>query len=95
MAKPTGPRATAGAGAQVPMPRVNVAKQTGQGKRSAPIPKAKLKLPKLPVNPKPRVPALLQPMGGGTGEENPQVIPRNSPKGVKQRVGIKNPMSAI
>ena len=55
-------------------------------------PKLKTQLPKLPVKvPKPRVPGPLQPLGGGTGESNPPVTPRESQKGVKQRVGLDVP----
>lgn len=53
-------------------------------------------LRKAPVKiPKPRIPKSLGPVGGGTGEANPPVTPSNSQMGVKQRAGVKNPMSAL
>lgn len=99
MAKPPSPRAMAGANAQVPgMPKVNVTQQTNQGKRAPSTPKLKTMntLRKPPTKtPKPKVPDLFKPLGGGTGEENPQVTPKNSPKGIKQQTPIKNPFGAL
>jgi hypothetical protein len=89
------PRAMVGAGANVAMPKVNVSRQVNQGKRAPSTPKLKTKLPVLQKNPKPKVPDLFKPLGGGTGEANPQVTPRNSPKGAKQRVQTKNPFGAL
>lgn len=91
------PKAMAGAGARVAMPNVPVTKQTGAGKKSVSIPKPKKMsdLRKPSPNPKPKVPDLFKPLGGGTGEENPQVTPKNSPKGIKQQVPMKNPFGAL
>lgn len=93
----TTPRSAISKNARVALPKVNVTRNMNSGKRAPATPKLKLigDLKKLPTNPRPKVPDLFKPIGGGTGEENPQVTPRNSPKGVKQRIGIKNPMSAL
>ena len=49
-------------------------------------------LPKIPQKiPKPQVPARLKPLGGGTGEANPPIVPRNSQKGVKQQISLDVP----
>lgn len=96
---PTKPRAAVGLGARMPMPKVNVSKQTSSGKRGASTPKLKtmsdLRKPSPKPPKQPKVPALFSPLGGGTGEENPSVTPANSQKGAKQKVGIKNPFSAL
>lgn len=93
----TTPRSIIGQTAQASLPKVNVSRSINSGKRSPSVAKVKtqLDLKKPSVNPKPRVPSLFKPLGGGTGEENPQTTPRNSPRGVRQRVNIKNPMSAL
>lgn len=91
------PRAMAGAGARMPMPKVNVTQRVSAGKKAPSTPKLKVTpkaLPKtLPKNPK--APELFQPVGGGAGEENPQVTPKNSPKGIKQQTPIKNPFGSL
>lgn len=98
MAKSPSPRAMAGAGATIPgMPKVNVTKQVNTGKKSAPIPKPKVvkDITKSAKSFKPKVPAVFNPLGGGTGEENPQVTPKNSPRGVKQQIPMKNPFGGL
>jgi len=71
-------------------------KMAPRGKAAGPKLKTMADIPKLPSRPpKPRILKSLGPVGGGTGEANPPIVPRNSQPGVKQRVGIKNPMSAI
>lgn len=93
----TTPRSAIGRNARVALPKVNVTRGVNAGKRAPATSKLKTigDLRKPSSNPKPKIPSLLQPLGGGTGEPDPEVTPRNSPKGVKQRVGIKNPMSAL
>lgn len=50
------------------------------------------KIPQAPRNvPKPTVPKSLGPLGGGTGEADPQLTPRNSKQGVKQRMSLNVP----
>ena len=79
------------------MPKVNVTKQVNTGKRAPSTPKLKTSLKPLPTKPpkKPAIPDVFKPLGGGTGEENPQVTPKNSPKGVKQQIPIKNPFGGL
>jgi hypothetical protein len=89
------PRAMTGVGSKMPMPRVNVSKQVNTGKLSPAVAKPRTKLASLPKNPKPKVPDLAKPLGGGTGEANPEVTPQNSPKGAKQRAPMKNPFGAM
>ena len=82
---------------KVAMPKVNVSRTTNSGKRAPATPKAKGMgdLKALPQNPKPKIPGLVKPLGPSSGGENPEITPINSQRGAKQRVNIKNPMSAI
>lgn len=93
----TTPRSMPGRLATPALPKVNVSRIVNAGKKSPA--KAQLKtmgnLPKPSPNPKPKVPALVKPLGPSSGGENPEVTPVNSPRGAKQRAGIKNPMGAL
>jgi hypothetical protein len=93
------PRDMIGVGAQnpilpaVPIPAKKTAPPGQKHKpRSAPHPKLVTNIPRVPQKiPKPQVPDVLKPLGGGTGEPDPQLTPRNSQRGVKQRVGLDVP----
>ncbi len=93
----TTPRSAVGRLATPALPKVNVSRTVNAGKKSPAKPQLKTlgSLSKPSPNPKPKVPNLVKPLGPSTGEENPQLTPRNSPRGVKQRIGLKNPMSAL
>lgn len=62
------------------------------GKSSAKLKVLPNKPPTPRVMPKPKVPPLYSPIGGGTpGDSNPPLVPRNSQKGVKQRINLDVP----
>jgi hypothetical protein len=69
-----------------PQPKPGAAKK----KRGPSKPQLMTKIPPVPASlpKKPRVPALMKPLSGGTGEANPDVVPRNSQRGVKQRLSF-------
>lgn len=86
------PRDLIGEGATAPGMPMPPTKMPDQGKkpRKSAGPQLKIALPKVPVKvPKVRIPGKFQPVGSsGGGEENPQVTPRNSQKGVKQQMSL-------
>jgi hypothetical protein len=87
------PRDQVGAGAIAPgMPMPPTKMPAQKPKRHPRPPAAKTTLPKVPMKvPKPQIPGLVKPLGGGTGEANPPVVPRNSPRGVKQQMDLSVP----
>jgi hypothetical protein len=97
--KANDPRDAVAAGAVNPQPVTTATppkKQTPGGGKSKPrqpsAPKLVTKLPSLPqAVSKPKVPGMLKPLGGGTGEPDPQLTPRNSQRGVKQRISLDVP----
>jgi hypothetical protein len=87
------PRDAVGDGAIAPGMPMPPTKMPTQGKHKAkPTPKLTTKLPALPKSiPKPKVPAKLKPAGGGTGEPDPQLAVRNSPRSIRQQVPVSIP----
>jgi hypothetical protein len=87
------PRDLAGEGATapgMPMPPTKMPNPATKKHKSA-KPTLKITLPKLSVNPpKAKVPAKFKPLGP-SGEDFPQLSPRNSQKGVKQRTPLDVP----
>jgi hypothetical protein len=97
--KANDPRDSVAVGAINPQPVTTATppkKQAPGGQKAKPrkpsAPQLTTKLPSLPqAVPKPKVPGILKPLGGGTGEPNPPLTPRNSQRGVKQRVNLDVP----